>query len=102
MITPNDIIKMEIESINFNELEKVIDDSIKCFHGWYPWEEAIISGEYSLEIRNVIGKKYKDAGWKHVYHRTSSGNGEKFGLTNFIFSNAILDDRYLRDFIEVI
>lgn len=102
MITKKDLANMEIENINFEEVEKAIDDSIKSFHGWYPWEEAIIIGEYSIEIRNIIGKKYKNAGWKHVYHRTSSENGERAGLTDFKFSNVPLEDEHTKNkFIEV-
>lgn len=102
MVTKNDLINMEIENTNFEELEKAIDDSIRSYHGWYPWEEAIIQGEYSVEVRNIMGKKYKDAGWKHVYHQTSSENGERAGLTAFKLSNSPLKDEYIKKYIEVL
>lgn len=86
MIKPNDLKNMEIENTNFEELEEKIDNSIKNFHCWFPWEEAIIEGEYSFEIRNIIAKKYKENGWDFVYHQTSSENGERAGLTCFRFS----------------
>lgn len=60
MIKPNDLEKMELEDADFEKLEEDIDNSIKSFHGWYPWEEAIIRGEYPVSVRNAIGKKYKD------------------------------------------
>lgn len=30
------------QNTNFKELKAKIDDGIKRFHGWYPWEEAIL------------------------------------------------------------
>ena len=97
MITPNDLKNIELEKIDFEKLEAEIDESIKNFHGWYPWEEAIIQGEYSVEVRNEIAKKYKENGWKYVYHQTSSENGETAGLTDFIFSNKELEDEHIRE-----
>lgn len=102
MLTPNDIKKIEIEKINITDLEQEIDKSIKDFHGFFPWEEAIILGEYSINIRNYIGKRYKNAGWKYVYHQTSSENGERPGLTSFKFSNIPLNDKHTKTkYIEV-
>lgn len=94
MIKPNDLEKMELEDTDFEKLEEDIDNSIKSFHGWYPWEEAIIPGEYPVSVRNAIGQKYKKAGWNYVYHQTSSENGEKAGLTCFKFSNTPLTDKH--------
>lgn len=94
MITPNDLKNIELKKTDFEKLEAEIDESIKSFHGWYPWEEAIIQGEYSVEVRNEIAKKYKENGWKYVYHQTSSENGERAGLTNFKFSNKELEDEH--------
>ena len=87
MITPYEANNLTIDTKTLLDIEKAIDESIKQFHGWYRYECAIISGEYSIETRNAIGKRYKDAGWKYVYHQTSSENGERAGLTSFIFSN---------------
>lgn len=86
MITPKDIEQFEIESANFEEIEKEIDTEIKNNHGQYPWEEAILDKEYPLSVRNAIAKRYLNGGWKFVYHRTSSENYEKPGLTRFVFS----------------
>lgn len=61
MIRPNDLEKMELGNTDFEKLEEDIDNSIKSFHGWSPWEEAIIRGEYPVSVRNAIGKKYKKA-----------------------------------------
>lgn len=98
MITPKELEKCDMK---LDELEKKIDRSIKNFHGWYKWEEAVIDGEYSVNVRNAIGQKYKDAGWKYVYHRTSSEHGERYGLTHFIFSTEKLDDKYTIGFYIV-
>lgn len=103
MIKPNDLEKMELEDADFEKLEEDIDNSIKSFHGWYPWEEEIIRGEYPVSVRNAIGKKYKKSGWKHVYHQTSSENGERPGLTCFKFSSIPLADEHtMTYFIEVV
>ena len=101
MIKPNDLKNIEINNVDFEELEQKIDDSIKRFHGWFPWEEAIIEGEYSIEVRNIIANKYKDNGWDFVYHQTSSENGEMAGLTCFKFSNKELDEKYTENFYKV-
>ena len=99
MISPNEIENIDMNIIN--KLEKEIDESIKQFHTWYPWERAIIIGEYSVQIRNAIGRKYVDAGWNYVYHRTSSEHGEAPGLTSFIFSTTEIEPRYLKCYIRV-
>ena len=98
MITPNDLKKIKIENTDFNKIEAEIDEYIKKTHGSYPWEEAIIKGEYSVEVRNTIAKKYKDNGWNFVYHRTSSEHNDKPGLTCFMFSNKKIDDKYTKLF----
>lgn len=60
MIKPNDLEKMELGNTDFEKLEEDIDNSIKSFHGWYPWEEAIIRGEYPVSVRNAIGKNIRN------------------------------------------
>jgi hypothetical protein len=86
MLTPKDIRKIEIVQCDFDKLEKDIDDSIKSNHGEYEWEEALLDKEYPLSVRNEIGKRYMENGWKYVYHHTSSEIGERPGLTLFVFS----------------
>lgn len=82
MLGPNDFkSKVDIES-----LISKIDESMKKFHEWYPWEVAVIEGEPSVEIRNKIAVKYIEAGWNYVYHSTTSEDGERAGLTGFDFS----------------
>lgn len=98
MITPNEL---NDYNVNYNKLEEEIDDSIKRFHGWYKWEEAIIDGEYPINVRNTIGQKYKEAGWDYVYHITSSEHGDRPGLTRFIFSTEKLDDKVVCGFYIV-
>lgn len=86
MITPADIVKLDTRSISLIQLERQIDSSIQSYHGWYPYEYASIHDEYPIHVRNEIAVRYKNAGWKYVYHQTSSENGERPGLTSFIFS----------------
>ena len=98
MITPKEL---EERDMKLDKLEKEIDSSIKSFHGWYKWEEAIIDGEYPVNIRNAIGQKYKEAGWNYVYHITFSEHGGRSGLTRFIFSTEKLDDKVVCGFYIV-
>ena len=98
MITPKEL---EERDMKLDKLEKEIDSSIKSFHGWRKWEEAIIDGEYPVNIRNAIGQKYKEAGWNYVYHITSSEHGSRPGLTRFIFSTEKLDDEVVCGFYLV-
>ena len=98
MINPNELNDYKV---NYNKLEEETDDSIKRFHGWYKWEEAIIDGEYPINVRNTIGQKYKEAGWDYVYHITSSEHGDRPGLTRFIFSTEKLDDKVVCGFYIV-
>ena len=98
MITPKEL---EERDMKLDELEKKIDRSIKDYHGWHKWEEAIIDGEYPVNTRNAIGQKYKEAGWNYVYHITSSEHGDRPGLTHFIFSTEKPDDKVVCDFYIV-
>lgn len=60
--------------------------------------EAIITGEPSVELRDEIARCYiNDAGWGYVYHRTSSENGERPGLTHFIFTEEPLPEKEVKD-----
>lgn len=98
MITPKEL---EERDMKLDELEKKIDSSIKNYHGWNKWEEAIIDGEYPANARNAIGQKYKEAGWNYVYHITSSEHGDRPGLTRFIFSTEKPDDKVVFGFYIV-
>lgn len=86
MITPNDLSKLNTQKYNIEDLEQQIDKSIQDFHGWHPWEVALLRGEIPLSVRMQIAQNYCDAGWNYVYHITSSENGERPGLTEFYFS----------------
>ena len=49
----------------------------------YP--EVFLEGELDYSIRNKIAQEYIIAGWKCVAHQTTSENGERAGLTYFVF-----------------
>lgn len=87
MLGPNDL----KSKLDIQELVYQIDESMKRFHEWYPWESAVIEGEPSVDVRNEIAIKYIQAGWNYVYHNTTSENGERAGLTGFEFSNTPLE-----------
>jgi hypothetical protein len=86
MLSPIDLVINDLENANIDLLIEKIDESIKRFHGWYPWESALIEDELPLVVRNEIAQAYKDAGWKYVEHQTSSENDERPGLTSFRLS----------------
>ena len=86
MITPDDIKNLDLLKVNLDQLEEEIDKSIKLYHGWYPYEYASITEDLQRSVRDVLALRYKLAGWKFVYHTTTSEIGERPGLTSFIFS----------------
>ena len=98
MITPKEL---EERDMKLDELEKKIDSSIKFHHGQHKWEEAIIDGEYSVDVRTAIGLKYRESGWDYVYHITSSEHGDRPGLNYFIFSTEKPDDKVFCGFYIV-
>lgn len=83
MITPKEL---EEHNTKLDELEK---------------KEAIIDGEYPVDVRTAIGLKYREAGWNYVYHITSSEHGDRPGLTRFIFSTERLDCKVVGGFYIV-
>lgn len=88
MIYPNEL---DDYNVNYNKLEKEIDNSIKECHGMNEYEQAFVKGEHPVNMRNTIAQKYKNAGWKYVYHITSSEVGGPNAVSMFIFSMKKLD-----------
>ena len=84
MITPRELENYTNKAI-LGIIDEIDNELIKT-HGYYPWDEAVIGYDLTLNERNKIAEMYLDAGWKFVYHRTSEENGEKPGLTTFILS----------------
>ncbi len=101
MLTPCDMKHFEINKTDLDKLEDAIDASVKSNHGNYPYECAILHNEYPLSVRDAISKRYKLAGWNYVYHITSSENGERPGLTEFIFSIEKLSETYIKNYHQV-
>lgn len=101
MLSPEDIKKIDLDNVDLAALEAEIDQSILDFHGWYSYEKAFIYKEYPVEVRNYIAERYKEKGWKYVYHQTSSENGERPGLTDFIFSNEEVSEEIVGKYHKV-
>lgn len=97
MITPNEVKQISIDKAEVNRIIDSIDSSIKNYHGWYPWEEAVIEGEYPNNVMETILEKYFDAGWKFIYWNRSSEMGERHGLTGIKFSTTKLDPKYVKN-----
>lgn len=71
---------------NESNVNKMITSIEKAIKGCrlYSWIDAIIDGEFPLNDRNEVAKRYIDeGGWYGVFHQTSSENGERPGLTDF-------------------
>lgn len=72
-----------------NNINIIIESIEKVIEGYktgrfYPWVSVIIDGEFSFNDRNTVANKYiNEGGWYAVFHKTSSENGERYGLTEF-------------------
>lgn len=86
MLSPKSIEELELEGLKFEDLEKEIDKSVRTHHGEFPWEHAILERGLSMQARETLARRYLGAGWMYVYHRTSTLNDEKPGVTSFVFS----------------
>ena len=65
-----------------DDIEKAIEEN--KIGRFYPWVSAIIDGEFSINDRNEVARRYLDeGGWYGVFHITSSENEERPGLTEF-------------------
>lgn len=91
MITPEELEQYEIANVNIEAIIVDIDTEIKRHHGQHPYEDAFLIKEYSKSVRDEIARRYREAGWKYVIHRTSSENGERPGLTHFKLSMKPID-----------
>lgn len=89
MLTPTDCYCLEYDEIyKINQLEHQIDEQLLKQHGKHTVQEVILDGELPILLRNELASRYINAGWKYVYHATSSERGEKSDLTAFCFSIA--------------
>ena len=95
MIGPKEYAEM-LQNVNVDEYIPKIDTLMvkESRRPSHPWVDIIIDEEIPLAARNVLAKKYKDAGWYYVYHRTSSENGERPGLTRMIFTTESTDPKF--------
>lgn len=98
MIKPEDIKTLDLQKYNLDKIETAIDESIKQYHGWHPWEYALLDAEYPTTIRDELAKRYVNNGWKYVYHRTTSEDNQRPGLTSFMFSMVSLDEKYTKNY----
>lgn len=81
MIRPEELKNVYAEKLA-DELEREIDRGIRQSHGVYPYEHAVIKGDYSPLVIEMTGKRYKDNGWEYVYYHTI----EDSFVTEFILS----------------
>ena len=79
------------EKINLNEKDILLEIVINELNNsttldWYDnYYIVIIQSEYSKKSRDYVVDEFKKVGWKKIEHKTSSENGERPGLTSFVF-----------------
>lgn len=86
MLGPDDM----VVGVSDEQIESVIrniDSEMNSYKNnpMFDWVSIIIPGDYSVELRDVVAKKYLECGWCAVYHRTSKENGERAGLIQYVF-----------------
>lgn len=87
MIGPKYWTERDKEEYELQSIIDKIDENMSVNHGEHFYEEATIKLQLPLIVRNSLAKAYLQAGWKYVYHITSTEAGEKFyNSTTFIFS----------------
>jgi hypothetical protein len=103
MLSPDAIRKMKREKefkdmgMYIQKIDAEMRQDVELWHREGSRVEAIIEGEPSLELRNEIARCYIDeAGWGYVYHQTSSENGERPGLTHFIFTEEPMPEKIVK------
>ena len=97
-ITPSDVTHIEMANYDLDHIIQLINEDIIKNHGMYHHEEAILHTEYPISVRKVIAIRLYRAGWKYVYHMTSSENGERPGLTCFILSTKPVSENIVRKY----
>ena len=103
MIKPQDMKATEISRYNLDVIENEIDISMRNFCGIHRFEQAVLAGEYPINVRNALAERYRNGGWLHIYHQTSSENGDRRRkLTIFKFSMTELTETETENFIEYI
>ena len=94
-IRPEVLIEKKILSKK-EEYIKQIDEELLKNEPMFEWFEASIQGELPIVLRNAIAEEYVKAGWYKVYHHTTSENGERPGLTAFVFLTTDTEDKFDR------
>lgn len=82
MITPEDILNIDTDTVSIEEIESRLDTSIIRNHGTHDYEEANITDAIPTAIANTIAMRYINAGWNYVYYNID----RKFNCTSFILS----------------
>ena len=101
MITPKFLDDLD-NTVDYKAIVHDIDESILQHHGRQAYEKAVLHRELSFDVREEIASWYNGAGWKHVYHRTSSEAFKRPGKTIFLLSMSRLGERDTRYFHETL
>lgn len=72
------------------QLVEKVEESFKKSKAIGDWDggdtvKILVTGEYTPQLRDKIAARYEKAGWAKVEHATSSEQGERPGLTVFVF-----------------
>ena len=94
-ISPKELIELKHLS-KVDKYVKEIDKELRENEPMFEWFEAQINCELPVVLRNAIAEKYIEAGWHKVYHHTTSENGERPGLTAFVFLTVTTEEVFDR------
>ena len=94
-ISPKELIELKHLS-KVDKYVKEIDKELRENEPMFEWFEAQINCELPVVLRNAIAEKYIEVGWHKVYHHTTSENGERPGLTAFVFLTVTTEEVFDR------
>ena len=62
-----------------------VQSLIKSAHSQFePWAQAFVDGNYSVELRDAVAKKFIEAGWNKVCHISNNELGTGRGTVTFV------------------
>lgn len=69
-----------------DSVAKSVEESlIKSAHSQFePWAQAFVNGNFSVELRDAVAKKFVEAGWTRVCHVSNNELGTGRGTVTFV------------------
>lgn len=85
LTSPDEIKRTALKASVEAAIEQIEDEFAEDTPDYGDHIRIIIVGEYTTDVRNEVARQYRKRGWSEVTHVTSSENGERPGLTSFMF-----------------